>query len=130
MRGWAVEQAEDATRLARRPGSTPGAAASAAWAEAETPADAPVYRVALAHQVRQDLWRALREVRGFSPVVEVRTGAGPQGFAVEITAGAAEGAAPGAGAQVRAAAAALLASSPHRRRWHAWALRRAAEHAA
>lgn len=31
----------------------------------------------LAHQVRQDVWRALRRVRGFSPVVEVtRDGAG------------------------------------------------------
>jgi hypothetical protein len=28
-------------------------------------------RVRLAHQVRQDIWRALRAVRGFSPVVEV-----------------------------------------------------------
>ena len=27
----------------------------------------------VAHQVRQDLWRALQRVRGFSPVVEVTT---------------------------------------------------------
>lgn len=26
----------------------------------------------LAHQVRQDLWRALRGLRGFSPVIELR----------------------------------------------------------
>ncbi|MFL4472011.1 hypothetical protein ACERZ8_19795 [Tateyamaria armeniaca] len=31
----------------------------------------------LAHQIRQDLWRALRDVRGFSPVVRLeRDGAG------------------------------------------------------
>jgi hypothetical protein len=33
-------------------------------------------RAAIAHQVRQDLWRALSRVRGFSPIVEVtRSGA-------------------------------------------------------
>ncbi len=26
----------------------------------------------LAHQIRQDLWRALQDLRGFSPVVELR----------------------------------------------------------
>lgn len=30
-----------------------------------------VRRLSLAHQVRQDIWRALQSVRGFSPVVEV-----------------------------------------------------------
>jgi len=28
-------------------------------------------RAAIAHQVRQDIWRALARVRGFSPIVEV-----------------------------------------------------------
>ncbi|MFT6104491.1 MAG: hypothetical protein ACJA1E_000913 [Paracoccaceae bacterium] len=28
-------------------------------------------RAALAHQIRQDVWRALQHVRGFSPVIEV-----------------------------------------------------------
>ncbi|WP_299282546.1 hypothetical protein [uncultured Tateyamaria sp.] len=28
--------------------------------------------VRLAHQIRQDMWRALQKVRGFSPVVELR----------------------------------------------------------
>ena len=31
-----------------------------------------VPRRRLAHLVRQDLWRALQEIRGFSPVVEIR----------------------------------------------------------
>lgn len=30
----------------------------------------------LAYQVRQDMWRALRDVRGFSPVVQVDDGPG------------------------------------------------------
>lgn len=28
----------------------------------------------LAHQVRQDMWRALRDLRGFSPVVRIEDG--------------------------------------------------------
>ena len=27
----------------------------------------------LAHQIRQDMWRAMQRVRGFSPVVEIRS---------------------------------------------------------
>ncbi len=38
-------------------------------ASAEFP---PLRRGRLAHQVRQDLWRRLKRLRGFSPVVEVR----------------------------------------------------------
>lgn len=38
-------------------------------AEASFP---PARKGRLAHQIRQDLWRALRGQRGFSPVVEVR----------------------------------------------------------
>lgn len=38
-------------------------------AEASYP---PARKGRLAHQIRQDLWRALRGQRGFSPVVEVR----------------------------------------------------------
>jgi len=38
-------------------------------AEASFP---PSRKGRLAHQIRQDLWRALRGLRGFSPVVEVR----------------------------------------------------------
>ena len=38
-------------------------------AEAVVPGAADLLR--LAHQVRQDVWRAVRRVRGFSPVVEV-----------------------------------------------------------
>jgi len=37
----------------------------------------------VAHQVRQDLWRSLQDLRGFSPVVQVVTGAD----GIEVTAG-------------------------------------------
>jgi hypothetical protein len=39
----------------------------------------------IAHQVRQDLWRALQHLRGFAPAVQVRTLGGD----LEITAGGA-----------------------------------------
>lgn len=44
-----------------------------------------ISRTALAHQVRQDVWRALRRVRGFSPAVRVRTGTD----GIDVTAGGA-----------------------------------------
>ena len=31
------------------------------------------HRIRLAHQIRQDIWRACRDVRGFLPLVEVST---------------------------------------------------------
>lgn len=37
----------------------------------------------LAHQIRQDLWRALQRLRGFSPVVRLE----PQGAGWDVTAG-------------------------------------------
>jgi hypothetical protein len=39
----------------------------------------------LAHQVRQDVWRALRNLRGFTPAVRVA----PEGGALRVTAGGA-----------------------------------------
>jgi hypothetical protein len=45
----------------------------------------------VARQVRQDLWRALRRVRGFSPVVRVRREAGSL---VLVAGGQVEGTAP------------------------------------
>ncbi|MEM7179160.1 MAG: hypothetical protein AAF503_15805 [Pseudomonadota bacterium] len=47
-------------------------------AEATLPFGAPSARMRrrLAHQVRQDLWRALRRVRGFVPVVRVADAGG------------------------------------------------------
>lgn len=71
----------------------------------------PVRRGRLAHQVRQDLWRALQSLRGFSPVIEVTTTAG----GVQLRAGGrVDGAVPpGVAAQI----AALLADPEKRSRW-------------
>ncbi|QPM91904.1 hypothetical protein [Pseudooceanicola algae] len=43
----------------------------------------PLSRTALAHQIRQDLWRALRDLPGLSPAVTLRR----TGGVIEITAG-------------------------------------------
>lgn len=43
----------------------------------------PARPVRLAHQIRQDLWRALQRVRGFSPVVRLE----PTGTGWTVTAG-------------------------------------------
>ncbi|KPA22105.1 hypothetical protein shim_15520 [Shimia sp. SK013] len=40
-------------------------------------------RLAVAHQVRQDMWRALQGLRGFAPAVEVRR----EGGALHVRAG-------------------------------------------
>lgn len=71
-------------------------------------------RAAIAHQVRQDLWRALSRVRGFSPVVEVtRAGADMQVRA----GGRLEARAPDLGPRI----AALLETPALRARWCAHA---------
>lgn len=69
-------------------------------------------RLRVAHQIRQDVWRALRGLRGFSPVVEVTRREGrlhvraggqvPKGLA-----------APGLNARVQS----LLDDAANRRRW-------------
>ena len=73
-------------------------------------------RLGIAQQVRQDLWRALQMLRGFSPVVQVaRTQHG-----LEVTAG---GQVDGAFPQKKAEAliAALLNDPGNRARWISWA---------
>ena len=68
-------------------------------------------RLRLAQQIRQDLWRALQNVRGFSPVVAVARADG----GLWVTAGGrCTGAVP---ATAGARAAALLADPGLRRRW-------------
>lgn len=75
--------------------------------------DAQPERLAL--QIRQDLWRALQNLRGFSPVVQVERRAGE----LHVTAG---GRVAGAVcAQTQARIAELLADPVRRRRWVSWA---------
>ena len=73
---------------------------------------AQVSRARVAHQVRQDMWRALQDLRGFSPVVEVRRCGGDM---VVQAGGAVSGALPRAKAE--AAIAAVLEDAANRRRW-------------
>ncbi|QQA41325.1 hypothetical protein [Pelagovum pacificum] len=65
----------------------------------------------LAHQVRKDLWRALRDVRGFSPVVEIRE----EGDRLHLTAGGQVSgrAAPGLSARISE----VLEDGATRERW-------------
>ncbi|WP_095590362.1 hypothetical protein [Actibacterium ureilyticum] len=71
----------------------------------------------LAHQIRQDLWRMLRHLRGFSPVVRVME----DGPYLTVTAGGQVDTRPFAKAQAEAQIADLLARPGHRARWLAHA---------
>lgn len=74
-----------------------------------------VSRRRLAHLVRQDIWRALRDLRGFTPVVRVVPGA--QGPLVEAG-GQVAGAVPRAQAQAKLAG--VLEAPANRARWTGW----------
>ena len=77
-------------------------------------------KLRLAQQVRQDMWRALRGVRGFSPVVHVQE----QDHGLRLRAGGrVEGPAPRAGLETIIAG--VLACPRNRARWAAFAGRRA-----
>ena len=65
----------------------------------------------LAHQVRQDMWRAVKRLRGFSPVVEVAQ----EGDALTIRAGGR--ALPPVPPTAREAIQAVLDCPKNRRRW-------------
>jgi len=62
---WHVIEEEDTLTLARR-------LPVRFDLRAETVLPGAVGRLRLAHMVRQDLWRILRDLRGFAPVVRVR----------------------------------------------------------
>ncbi len=72
----------------------------------------------LAQQVRQDMWRALQKVRGFSPVVRVvETEAG-----CEVTAGGSVEAKSFPKARMEEVLAAILEDPERRARWGRWAV--------
>jgi non-ribosomal peptide synthetase component F len=71
----------------------------------------PVRMGRLAHRLRRDLWRLLRDLRGFSPVIEItRTATG-----VAVRAGGR--ALPPVPRDTERRIAALLACPAHRGRW-------------
>jgi len=83
-------------------------------AETRLPSAPPVR---IAHQVRQDLWRALRRLRGFAPVVSVV----PCDGGLHVVAGGAVAGAVPPGTDARIAA--VLEDRGNRARWLAHARR-------
>lgn len=78
-----------------------------------------VPRRRLAHQVRQDVWRALRDLRGFSPVVEVAT----EGQGLRLRAGGRVDGGHVDRATAESRIADVLACPDRRARWRRHALR-------
>lgn len=74
-------------------------------------------RARLAHQIRQDLWRELQGVRGFSPVVVIEK----QGEGLSIIAGGAVAGQTFPKAKIDAKIVALLADTKKRSRWLSFA---------
>ena len=73
-------------------------------------------KLRLAQQVRQDMWRALRDVRGFSPVIRVEE----QDHGLRLRAGGrVEGPAPRA--RLEDIVVGVLACPRNRARWQAFA---------
>lgn len=66
--GWHIARADGRLILSRRPGAR--AAGPGLWAETRLPGNLRL--TVLAHEIRKDVWRALRGLRGFSPVVEIQ----------------------------------------------------------
>ncbi|WP_371155024.1 hypothetical protein [Jannaschia sp. 2305UL9-9] len=62
-RGWFVRHAGDSYAISRR--------RPVRWDVVARAAMPDVGRRRLAHAIRQDMWRMLRDLRGFAPVVEV-----------------------------------------------------------
>jgi hypothetical protein len=75
-------------------------------------------KAVLAHEIRKDLWRMLRDLRGFAPVVRVAEAAG--GLTVRAG-GRIAGGPPGPATEARIAG--LLTDPARRRRWIAHAQR-------
>ncbi|WP_372602722.1 hypothetical protein [Actibacterium sp.] len=67
----------------------------------------------LAQQIRQDLWRALRRVRGFSPVVRIEE----EGSHLKVRAGGRVHARTFPRASTEARIAAVLSDESNRARW-------------
>lgn len=135
---WRMTHEDDVARIAPARGpSRMDLAVHAAWdAPGADAAPADVlnrrrYRLALAAQVRQDVWRALQSHRGFVPVVEATSdhsgegGAAPGAARIMIAAGGRIDVPQAPRAEMEAAIRAVLDDPSNRRRWRAHAARRA-----
>ncbi len=103
---WIIEQTEETVLVTRRK--------PVIWdveASAEFPACHPLR---LAHQIRQDMWRTLRKLKGFCPAVEVTLG---QTFQVRAGGRVARHIPPRTAEKIEA----LLRNPLHRARWLAYA---------
>ncbi|WP_380053388.1 hypothetical protein ACFE33_11330 [Falsihalocynthiibacter sp. SS001] len=81
-------------------------------------------RARLAHQIRQDMWRELRDLRGFSPVVVIESG----DAGLVVTAGGEMASRSYPKAHIKAQIASVLASPSNRARWMRFAnIREAAD---
>jgi hypothetical protein len=122
---WRITHEDDVARIA--PGRGPARmdlAVHAAWDAPRTPVSATRYRIAIARQIRQDLWRALRTARGFAPMVEVTSDHGGTGpVRVMATAGGRMDTSHAPRAAMAAAAQAVLDDAGNRQRWHRHAAR-------
>ena len=108
VKGWHIERGDDVVTVSRR---VP--ARFDLSVEARLPVARSLTRVAM--QVRQDLWRDLRDLRGFAPVVRVER----QADALLVRAGGqVDGPIPVTAAH---RVVALLESPAHRARWQRWA---------
>lgn len=110
--GWYVQRAGDVLLLARRWPARFDLAVDVVFAGVGQGGS----RARLAHQLRQDMWRCLQDLRGFWPVVRIaRCGAD-----LRVTIGGALQEGQGQQAQQRRGEAtleALLANPRHRARW-------------
>jgi len=105
VKGWATEECSDGLRIARR------GRVRMDLAHTVTMPAAPISRRRLAHQIRQDTWRALQQERGFSPVITVAL----DETSLTITAGGQLPHRPSAATKARLAA--VLDDPANRRRW-------------
>ncbi|MBL4811225.1 MAG: hypothetical protein JKX69_02440 [Rhodobacteraceae bacterium] len=108
--GWFVLRGDGALTLARQLPPRFDVAAQTCFA---LPPGAAVSRQRLAQQIRQDLWRALRGLRGFSPVVRVVRA----GDLLKVMAGGRVAARKFPKAETERQIAALLAAPKQRARW-------------
>ncbi|SDJ16189.1 hypothetical protein [Salipiger marinus] len=108
-RGWHITRAEGTLTLSRRLPARFDLGVGTILPQVARPER-------LAHQVRQDLWRALRDLRGFAPCVRIT----PQDGQLHLLAGGeVAGAVPRAQAEARIAA--VLEDGARRARWLRWA---------